>query len=75
MMKRPLVKPRTMGTEAVRLLFGSKRKVSGLDYNEITERLASASDESAESSKRAAYSITSSAMEKAANRIVTPYSK
>ena len=63
------------GTEAVRLLFGSKRKVSGLDYNEITERLASASDESAKSSKRAAYSITSSAMEKAANRIVTPYSK
>lgn len=63
-----------VGTDAVRALFGSNRKGSDLDFNEITESLASQSDETAMSSKMEAYSSAPIAVEKAAHRIIMPYS-
>lgn len=61
------------GTDAVRNLFGSRRKKNGLDYHEILESLHESSDETAKDSMRAAYAVTTPAIEQASQRKVTPY--
>lgn len=43
------------GTEAVRKLFGTSRKIADLDYNEAVEALADEGDESARASKAEAF--------------------
>jgi class 3 adenylate cyclase len=61
------------GTQAVRDLFGPKRKVSGLDYNEAVEALSEKGDETAKAVKNAAFSTVAPAIAAASNRTVRPY--
>ncbi|WP_439570681.1 transcriptional regulator [Sphingomonas sp.] len=61
------------GTQAVRDLFGSKRKVSGLDYNEAVEALSEKGDETAKAVKKAAFATVAPAIAAASDRTVRPY--
>ncbi|WP_336977427.1 transcriptional regulator [Altererythrobacter fulvus] len=61
------------GTKAVRDLFGSRRKVKGLDYNEAVEALAEKGDDTASAAKRAAFSMP--AIAAASERVIRPYSE
>jgi len=61
------------GTKAVRDLFGSRRKVKGLDYNEAVESLAEKGDDTASAAKRAAFSMP--AIAAASERVIRPYSE
>lgn len=61
------------GTKAVRDLFGSRRKVKGLDYNEAVESLAEKGDDTATEAKRAAFATP--AIEAASERVIRPYSE
>jgi hypothetical protein len=63
------------GTQAVRDLFGSKRKVSGLDYNEAVEALSDKGDETAKAVKKAAFAMTAPAIAAASDRTVRPYAE
>ncbi|AWM92542.1 transcriptional regulator [Pseudomonas sp. 31-12] len=60
------------GSEAVKKLFGTRRKVANLDYVEATEGLADDGDESAKNARAAAYA-GSPAIIKSDERIVEPY--
>lgn len=61
------------GTQAVRDLFGSKRKVSSLDYNEAVEALSDKGDETAKAVKKAAFATVAPAIAGASDRTVRPY--
>ena len=61
------------GTKAVRDLFGSRRKVKGLDYNEAVEALAEKGDDTASAAKRAAFATP--AIVAASERVIRPYSE
>jgi class 3 adenylate cyclase len=61
------------GTQAVRDLFGSKRKVSDLDYNEAVEALSEKGDETAKAVKKAAFATVAPAIAAASDRTVRPY--
>jgi class 3 adenylate cyclase len=60
-------------TEAVRDLFGVKRKVANLDYNEAVEALASGGDETAKKSKRTAFVPAAPAVVRATEVQVKPH--
>lgn len=62
-------------TQAVRDLFGSKRKVSGLDYNEAVEALSEKGDGTAKAVKAAAFAAAAPAIAAASDRIVRPYAE
>lgn len=61
------------GTDAVRELFGSKRKIADLDYNEAVEALAESDDKSARASKIAAFATAAPAVVRAAEVQARPY--
>lgn len=61
------------GTQAVRDLFGTRRKVSGLDYNEAVEALSEKGDETAKTVKKAAFATFAPAIAAASDRTVRPY--
>lgn len=61
------------GTQAVRDLFGTRRKVSGLDYNEAVEALSEKGDETAKTVKKAAFATVAPAIAAASDRTVRPY--
>lgn len=63
------------GSEAVRDLFGKKRKAADLDYNEAVEALSEDDDETAKSSKVAAFSTAPPAIQRTAFTPVKPYVK
>ncbi|GAA0279949.1 adenylate/guanylate cyclase domain-containing protein [Pseudomonas rhodesiae] len=60
------------GSEAVKKLFGTRKKVANLDYVEATEALADDGDESAKNARVAAYA-GSPAIIKSDERVVEPY--
>lgn len=62
-------------TQAVRDLFGSKRQVSKLDYNEAVEALSDKGDRTAKAVKAAAFAAAAPAIASASNRIVRPYAE
>jgi hypothetical protein len=62
-------------TQAVRDLFGSKRKASGLDYNETVEALSEKGDGTAKAVKAAAFAAAAPAIATASDRIVRPYAE
>ncbi|MBU0868851.1 MAG: transcriptional regulator [Sphingobium sp.] len=62
-------------TQAVRDLFGSKRRVSGLDYNEAVEALAEKGDDTAKAVKKAAFAASAPAIAAASDRTVRPYAE
>lgn len=61
------------GTDAVRKMFGSKRKKSDLDYNEAVEGLAELDDSTAKSSRNIVFGIATSAAAEGASRVTRPY--
>jgi class 3 adenylate cyclase len=61
-------------TEAVRELFGTKRIVSNLDYNEAVDAL-SPKDKTAADSKKAAYGSSATIVERSSNLEIRPHSK
>ncbi|MDP2123928.1 MAG: adenylate/guanylate cyclase domain-containing protein [Parvibaculum sp.] len=63
------------GTDAVRDIFGSKRKVADLDYNEAVEALAEKNDKSARASKAAAFELASPAVARVSEVQARPYAK
>ncbi|MFL0413642.1 transcriptional regulator [Sphingomonas sp. 179-A 2A2 NHS] len=63
------------GTQAVRDLFGSRRKVKGLDYNEAVEALSEKADATASAAKRAAFALAAPAIVAASERTVRPYAE
>jgi len=60
------------GTQAVRDLLGSKRKVSDLDYNEAVEAMSEKGDETAKAVKKAAFATVAPAIAAASDRTVRP---
>jgi hypothetical protein len=62
-----------VGTQAVRDLFGGRRKVAYLDYNAAIEALADGGDETAKSARRAALAPAAPAVARAADVMVKPY--
>ena len=63
------------GTQAVRDLFGSKRKAKDLDYNEAVEALSEKGDKTAALAKREAYALAAPAIASASERLVRPYAE
>ncbi|MCB8884015.1 hypothetical protein ACELLULO517_27515 [Acidisoma cellulosilytica] len=63
------------GTQAVRDLFGTKRKVNALDYNEAVEALSQKGDKTAALAKREAFALVAPAIASASDRIVRPYTE
>lgn len=61
------------GTDAVRELFGTKRKIADLDYNEAVEALAESDDKSARAAKAAAFTAAAPAVARAAEIQARPY--
>ena len=61
-------------TDAVKEVFETNRKASGLDYNEAVEALASAGDETAKASKRAALASAAPAIIRASDTPIRPHS-
>lgn len=62
-------------TQAVRDIFGSRRKVCGLDYNEAVEALSEKGDRTAKAVKAAAFAAAAPAIAAASDRIVRPYTE
>nr|WP_166175725.1 adenylate/guanylate cyclase domain-containing protein [Altererythrobacter segetis] len=62
-------------TQAVRDLFGTGRKVKGLDYNEAVEALSQKGDETARATKRAAFELAAPAIAAASDRTVRPFAE
>jgi hypothetical protein len=62
-------------TQAVRDIFGSRRQVSGLDYNEAVEALSEKGDRTAKAVKAAAFATAAPAIASASDRIVRPYAE
>lgn len=60
------------GSDAVKKLFGTKRKVKHLDYAEATEALADNGDEAAKTARAAVYA-NAPAIIRADNRLVRPH--
>lgn len=63
------------GTQAVRDLFGSKRKAKDLDYNEAVEALSEKGDKTAALAKREAFTLAAPAIASASERVVRPYAE
>ena len=63
------------GTDAVREVFEDDRKVSGLDYNEAVEALASAGDSTAKASKKAALASAAPAIIRASDTAIRPHAQ
>lgn len=63
------------GSNAVRDLFGSNRKVADLDYNEAVEALAENEDKSACAVKAAAFAVAAPAVARAAEVQARPYAE
>ena len=63
------------GTKAVRELFGKARKAKNLDYNEVAEALAEEGDETARSSKAAAYVAVTPALARASVVVTRPHAE
>lgn len=61
------------GTDAVRGLFGSKRKMADLDYNEAVEALSEKDDNSARAVKAAAFVAAAPAVARASEVVARPY--
>ena len=61
------------GTDAVRDLFGSKRKVADLDYNEAVEALSEKDDNSAKAVKAAVFTAAAPAVARASEVQARPY--
>jgi class 3 adenylate cyclase len=62
------------GTDAVRTLFGSSRKRSGLTYDDAVEGMAADNDKTAKAAAVAAYTVSSPALARAAEQPLRPYS-
>jgi class 3 adenylate cyclase len=62
-------------TRAIRNLFGGKRIVANLDYNEAVEALAEDGDETAKHMREAAYSAAAPAILPAASVVVRPHTR
>lgn len=60
-------------TKAVQNLFGARRKIANLDYNEAVEALAEDEDASARAVQKAAYATAAPAIARAAEVVVKPY--
>lgn len=63
------------GTNAVRDLFGTSRKVSGLDYNEAVDALAEADDKTAKAARAEAYATAAPAILSTASVAVRPHAR
>jgi hypothetical protein len=63
------------GTDAVKKVFGPRRKTDGLDYNVAVEILSDAEDSSASAAKAAAYVAAAPAVQRAAFAEVKPYAE
>lgn len=63
------------GTDAVRKLFGPRRKTDGLDYNATVEGLAQAKDATALSSKETAFASSAPAVIRSTAVEVKPYAE
>ncbi|HET7086950.1 MAG TPA: adenylate/guanylate cyclase domain-containing protein [Rhizomicrobium sp.] len=63
------------GTDAVRELFGSKRKTADLDYNEAVEALSEKKDKSARIVKAAAFVAAAPAVARASEVVARPYAE
>lgn len=61
------------GTDAVREIFEDDRRAMGLDYNEAVEALASAGDETAKASKKAALASAAPAVIRASDTPIRPH--
>jgi class 3 adenylate cyclase len=63
------------GTDAVRKLFGDKRKKKGLDYDTVAGALTADKDKTAKAAVASAYMISSPAMAQAVERPFRPYAR
>ncbi len=63
------------GTQAVRDLFGSKRKIADLDYDTAVDALAENNDKTAKAARAAAFAVASPAVARAADTVVKPYAR
>lgn len=63
------------GTKAVQELFGAKRKVKNLDYNEVVEALSEKGDATAALAKREAFDLAAPAIISASERVVRPHAE
>lgn len=63
------------GTDAVRKLFGSTRKIADLDYNEAVEALSDEGDESARASKTQAFKAAAPAVMKSTTIEIKPHAE
>jgi class 3 adenylate cyclase len=63
------------GTQAVRDLFGARRKVKALDYNEAVEALSQKGDQTATLAKREAFALVAPSIASASERTVRPYTE
>lgn len=62
-----------IGSEAVRDLFGSTRKIANLDYNVAVEALADGDDKTAKAARTMAFTPAAPAVARAADTVVRPY--
>jgi hypothetical protein len=63
------------GTDAVRKLFGDKRKVKDLDYDTAVTGMALDEDEAAKAAARAGYRVTAPAMAKSIDQPLRAHCK
>jgi class 3 adenylate cyclase len=63
------------GTEAVRKIFGSKRKSAALTYDLALESLAADQDKTAKAVMKEAYAVTSPALARSVEQSIRPHSK
>ena len=60
-------------TQAVRDLFGSKRKIADLDYDTAVDALAENNGQTAKAARAAAFAVAAPAVARAAETVVKPY--
>ncbi len=63
------------GSQAVRDLFGTTRKVADLDYNTAVEALSEGDDKTAKAARKVAFAPAAPAVARAAETVVKPYAR
>lgn len=61
------------GSQAVRDLFGTTRKIANLDYNAAVEALADGDDKTAKAARKAAFAPAAPAVARATETVIKPY--
>jgi class 3 adenylate cyclase len=64
-----------LGTQAIRDLFGTTRKIDDLDYDAAIDALAESDDKTAKAARAAAFIVAAPAVARAADTIVKPYAR